>query len=202
MNRLGNILNRLIAERAYATGRLQAIEQELDTLRLKIDALSGEQSKLTATVAYSDQRIQELSLIDVNDIRAVRLNARHSTTPYGGVMRDIINFFQSRSGQGVGTDELAAYLSRTHYSLTTPPGVLTKRVSHVCFVLSRHGVIERLESRRSEKSNQMRAVWRWVGNSAMNSTPQFAAALAGQAGNAEVIDLPTIPLAAVVCPVD
>ena len=202
MNRLGNILNRLISTRAYAAGRLPAVELEIEAIREKLKALEAERIALPLTIAHCDQRIKELSLIDVDDIRAIRLNERHSISPYGGVIRDVIHFFQSRAGQGIGTDELKAYLWRVHFDASTPSRVVTKRAKDLCRDLMKRGVLERLESRRCERTKQMRAVWRWVGNAAMNSAPQLAGGLSGQAGNTEVIDSPAVPFAAVVCPVD
>ncbi|MFM7008891.1 MAG: hypothetical protein ACKO0Z_06100 [Betaproteobacteria bacterium] len=87
MNRLGNILNRLISTRAYAAGRLPAVELEIEAIREKLKALEAERIALPMTIAHCDQRIKELSLIDVDDIRAIRLNGRHSTSPYGAVKR-------------------------------------------------------------------------------------------------------------------
>ncbi len=143
-----------------------------------------------------------VTLIDVDDIRSIRLSERHSTSPHGGVIRDVIHFFQSRAGQGIGTDDLRAYLWRVHFDASTPSRVVTKRARDVCYTLMKRGVLERLESRRCEQTKQMLAVWRWIGNAAMNSAPQQVAALSGQASNTEVIDPPAVTLAPVVCPVD
>jgi len=202
MNRLGNILNRLISTRAYAAGRFQAVELEIEAIRNKLKALEAERIALPMTIAHCDRRIKELSLIDVDDIRTIRLNERHSTSPYGVVIRDVIHFFQLRAGQGIGTDELRTYLWRVHFDASTPSRVVTKRASDLCYALMKRGVLERLESRRCEKTKQMLAVWRWVGNAAMNSAQQQAITLSGQTGSAEVIDPPAVTLAPVVCPVD
>ncbi len=201
MSNLGNILHRLIEFRAKATGRLAVVDLEIADLLKKVAALKAERKELSTKIVQCDGQINELSLIDVSDIRAIGTNTRHQLSPYGLAMKSVVAFFRSRAGESIDTDELATFLLKHHYATGTPNRVVMERIRNMCHVLSKRGVLERGESRRREKSNQLVGVWRWVGNEVMNSFDQPNDKLPNDPELAEVIDLPSMTLAAVVNPV-
>lgn len=201
MSNLGNILHRLIEFRAKATGRLVVIDLEIADLLKKVAALKAEREELSTKIVQCDEQINDLSLIDVSDIRVIGTNTRHQLSPHGLAIKSVVAFFRSRAGESIDTDELATFLLKHHYAAGTSNRVVMDRIRNICLGLSRRGVLERGESRRCGKTNQLRATWRWVGNEAMNALDQTNDKLPNDPELAEVIDLPSMPLTAVINPV-
>lgn len=160
-NPVGNTLSRLIKERAYLSGAISAIENNIEILRLQLNAKVDLLNQQIERLNELDARIIELSAIDVADIRAIKSTARVMKGSHGELKRALIDVLKC-SKIPVTSGELVKHIAEQFsYPLDTPAQRRAARNAVICplNLMRKRGAIVRLPSLNSSQQGR----WQWVG---------------------------------------
>ena len=162
-NPIGNRLSRLVRERAYLSGSLSGLEEEV---RLTETTLVAKRRRLELTLqrlAEINQKITEISAIDLSKIAAIRRTPRVGKKEHGALGRTVIELM--KSGQPMSTVELIRFMAQPFgWDLSTIKGrkYAMDAVRQPLRRFKAMGVVERLSDGLAE-TGQLCGVWRWIG---------------------------------------
>lgn len=169
MQQLGVPLNRLIKDRSYTSGRISRLKTRSKLLSAQLAEIETQQAQLEAHLAGVDAQIQALSRIEVSQIRAIAPNGKVSQAPHGHVMKGVVEFFRRRGNVPIRSDDLQKVVADlSGYSLPKRKK-LQQKTAYLCYVLKERGWLERMEDQAAPEVGRVYAVWRWIGNEAMNA---------------------------------
>ena len=167
-NYLGNSLNRLIRRYAYVSGEHAVLESKKSEIFTEINRLNAvladiqrQEQILLAESTQLRQEIDQLSVLDVDDIRAIQAKSRRLGVAHGKFNTELVRFLRL-SKRPLKTSEIIQHMA-TKFDLPmgTPPDRewSRKRVARQLREYRDKGAVIRLDDPLSGRE----AFWQWTG---------------------------------------
>ncbi|MDS4015543.1 MAG: hypothetical protein RKP46_14520 [Candidatus Accumulibacter sp.] len=170
-NLLGNKLNRIIREIAYAKGEVLthkiAAEKAKDRIKLAAAELKAARSEMRlaeARVAALRPKLGEQADIAADEIRAIRHWPKLPTTSYGKIIKELVRYLQ-QDGEPKSTGEIVVHLVR---KFGLPVGTNAERAETSSSIRKRlrklvqQGVVARYPEETVLDGHSV-AHWHWIG---------------------------------------
>lgn len=170
-NYLGNRLSRLIRERAYLSGSLPELQEDVRQAQTSLDAKVHRLNLAQQRLLDVDQQLRELSSIDPSKIAAIRRTTRHGHKEHGAIRRMIFDLL--KLGQPIRTTDLIRHMAPLFdWDLSTPKGRIyaIDAVREPLRRFKNKGLVERLPDGVSDNGQRI-GVWRWIGPSESENPP-------------------------------
>lgn len=159
-NPWGTKLSRLIRERAYVSGAIEPLQQEITDIESALASAKAKHAEHLARLQHLDEQIIQLSTINPQeDIRPIRKLARVTQGEYGSFRRELVRLLKEADGPvsvGYLVDRMA---NMFHLPLETAADRKHSMdlVRKPLNIFRRRGAVERLPTRPGERQG----VWRW-----------------------------------------
>lgn len=157
---LGIKLNKLIKKHAYLGGALPKLQKIAEELRYEYAAAIAAVNEATDQLAELGIKIEELSAIDLDDIRHIRAKPRTMNGEHGSLRRELVRVLKN-SDQPMSSGELVQYMAEKFgYPLISVSDRTRARemVRGPLNIFKKHGAVIRLPSIEGSKQGR----WQWV----------------------------------------
>ncbi len=170
-NHLGNKLNRIIRDIAYAKGEVLTHKTEAEKIRARLSTVAAELKAARSAMRLAEVRLAALRSklgeetdIAPDDIRAIRHWPKLPKTAYGKVLKELVRYLQA-DGEPKSTGEVIAHLVKkfdmrvaTNAERDETGSSIRKRLRK----LVRQGVVVRYPEEMVLDGRSV-AYWHWVG---------------------------------------
>ena len=157
---LGIKLNRLIKEHAYVGGSLLRLQKKAEDLRVEYEAAVTAVNEANDYREVLGKKIEELSAINLDDIRKTKETPRKTDQPLGSLTRELIRVLKSIDGP-ITTGELVQYIVKLYgypYNTLAERRATRNAITGPLNLFSKRGAVIRMPC--LEGSQQGR--WQWV----------------------------------------
>lgn len=145
---LGIKLNGLIKQHAYLGGTLLRLQKKAEDMRVLYEAAITAVNVTNDQLAELGVKINELSAIDIEEIRKIKETPCKTAMPHGTLARELIRVLQSHGGP-VETCELVKHIVNLYgYPYNSPASRRATRKAVVCplNLFRKRGAVTRLQS--------------------------------------------------------